>query len=628
MRGIASSCHHYAGSRSAPAGSYSRLQGVWSGGSPLQGGLLVAVTQSSIRPRSRITRSRLLLSWIAVMSMAVAMLPAVFDARPARAADIADFDPGYLISDYLFYNSDAMTQAEIQAFLESQGSPCAKDSTNCLDVFRQSTTTRAATARCAEYRGEANESAARIIFKVQAACGISAKALLVTLQKEQGLITSSAPSDRAIRVAMGYGCPDTAVCDSLFFGFFNQVYSAASQFQRYRMSPGSFKHQIGTQSIYLHPNSWVVSPPTCGTKSVTIKNAATAGLYNYTPYTPNTASLAKLYGTGDACSSYGNRNFWRYYTDWFGNPTGEMPSGVERSRYAGDTRYETSVEISKAAFPTGAPAVFVAVGSLYADGLAAAPAAARAGGPLLLTEPTSLPDAVSAEIRRLAPQSIVVVGGEGVVSRSVYQQLAELAPSIRRDAGADRFETARQIALASFPEGAPRVFIASGADFPDALSASAAAGALGGPVLLVPGGATSVDRPTLDALSTLGVTSIVVAGGPAAVSTAYLQSIRDRAGIGAITRYGGSDRFETAALINAFAFPNAERAYVASGLDFPDALSAAAVAGAQKAPLVLATPSCLPQVSVRSMVESRVSSVAFVGGTGVLGRDVYDFQEC
>lgn len=557
-------------------------------------------------------------------------LSVVASPAPARAAEVADFDPGNLISDYLFYNSDAMTQAEIQKFLESKGSPCTNS--NCLDVFRQSTTTRAATTRCAEYRGEANESAARIIYKVQVACGISAKALLVTLQKEQGIVTSSAPSDRAIRVAMGYGCPDTAPCDALYYGFFNQVYTAAAQFQRYRLSPSSFRHRVGTMDLATHPRTfWPDSrfvPATCPYIKVTIKNAATAGLYNYTPYTPNAASLKNLYGTGDSCSSYGNRNFWRYYTDWFGNPTGLMPSGVERARLSGDSRYDTSIALSVQAYPSGAPTVHVAVGASYADGLAAAPAAARAQGPLLLTEQNALPAAVEAEIRRLAPSTIVVVGGEGVISPAVFDRLATLAPSIRRDAGADRFDTARQIARASFPEGAARVFLANGQDFPDALAVSAAAGALGGPVLLIPDGAQAVDEATAQLLRDLKTTSVVAAGGTAAIPSSYLTSIRDSVGISSISRYGGANRYETAAAINAFAFPTAARAFVASGLDFPDALSAAAVAGAVKAPLVLSAQTCIPSVSVRSMVEAKVSSVSFVGGTGVLSRDVYDFRQC
>ena len=58
-----------------------------------------------------------------------------------------------------------------------------------------------------------------------------------------------------------------------------------------------------------------------------IQNQATAGLYLYTPYRPNAAALANLYGTGDGCSSYGNRNFWRMFTDWFGSTS--VPAQVD-----------------------------------------------------------------------------------------------------------------------------------------------------------------------------------------------------------------------------------------------------------------------------------------------------------
>ena len=60
--------------------------------------------------------------------------------------------------------------------------------------------------------------------------------------------------------------------------------------------------------------------PACGTSDVFIEGKATAGLYSYTPYRPNLAALINLYGLGDSCSSYGNRNFWVYFSDWFGSP--------------------------------------------------------------------------------------------------------------------------------------------------------------------------------------------------------------------------------------------------------------------------------------------------------------------
>ncbi|WP_414171167.1 hypothetical protein [Clavibacter tessellarius] len=112
----------------------------------------------------------------------------------------------------------------------------------------------------------------------------------------------------------GYGCPDTAACDSLYYGFFNQVYNAAHQFKVYQSTPTRWNYQAGRSNrILWHPNA------DCGSSQVTIRNQATAGLYIYTPYQPNAAALRNLYGTGDSCSSHGNRNFWRLYTDWFGS---------------------------------------------------------------------------------------------------------------------------------------------------------------------------------------------------------------------------------------------------------------------------------------------------------------------
>jgi uncharacterized protein with LGFP repeats len=125
---------------------------------------------------------------------------------------------------------------------------------------------------------------------------------------------------------MGYGCPDTAACDSTYNGLFNQLYMAARQFQRYRAGVAGSYRAGRTYAISYYPmvaNAYGdnTGNQRCGTQTVTIANAATAGLYNYTPYVPDAAALKAGYGTGDSCSSYGNRNFWAYMTDWFGGPT-------------------------------------------------------------------------------------------------------------------------------------------------------------------------------------------------------------------------------------------------------------------------------------------------------------------
>ena len=272
--------------------------------------------------------ARALVRRLLVPALAAFALVAGLSAVPqqtAQAADLRDFDPGMIISDGIFYDSGTMSAAQIQSFLATKGASCVPAAGNtCLKDYRQATTTRPADAYCRAYQGSSSETAAQIIAKVAAACGINPQVLIVTLQKEQGLITASAGKSAATyQKALGFGCPDTAACDAKYFGFGNQVYLAARQFQLYAARPTSYGHRAGVvNNVRYHPNA------ACGTGAVHIQNQATASLYNYTPYQPNAAALAAGYGTGDACSSYGNRNFWNYFTDWFGSTNQRAPIGT------------------------------------------------------------------------------------------------------------------------------------------------------------------------------------------------------------------------------------------------------------------------------------------------------------
>lgn len=234
-------------------------------------------------------------------------------AERAEALNGADFDAGNIISDSIFFNANSMNESQVQAFLNSVVPNCAgANGWPCLKNLVTGTTSRAAVGgtHCAAYQGAPAESAARIIVKVAQACGINPQVLIVMLQKEQGLVTATSPTERQYRVAMGYACPDTAPCDTAYYGFYNQVYMAAWQLRQYTNFPDR-TYRIGEVRIPYHPNS------ACGSSIVNIRNQATANLYNYTPYRPNAAALANLSGTGDACSAYGNRNFWVYMNTWF-----------------------------------------------------------------------------------------------------------------------------------------------------------------------------------------------------------------------------------------------------------------------------------------------------------------------
>ena len=238
----------------------------------------------------------------------------------AKTADLSLFRPGNIISDEVFFDKNTMTEAQIQAFLQAQVPSCRSGYT-CLKDWYDTSRTTSADAMCGAYSGGVRERASRIIYKVAQACGINPQVILATLQKEQGLVTHVWPSTWRYTIAMGQGCPDTAACDTRYYGFFNQVFGAAWQFKRYANPAGTSQYFTWyapgkTWNVRWHPNA------SCGSSPVYIENQATANLYYYTPYQPNAAAIRAYSGEGDNCSSYGNRNFFRYFTDWFGSTQG------------------------------------------------------------------------------------------------------------------------------------------------------------------------------------------------------------------------------------------------------------------------------------------------------------------
>lgn len=279
------------------------------------------------------------LSCIAISLILIAtMLTSLAFPAQTSALSGSSFNKARIIDDKLFYTQPSLSVSSIQKFLNSKVPTCDTYGTKphssgttraaygrangapppykCLKSIRMGTVSKpAASGLCTSLSAKTDQSAAQIIYSVSKACGIDVKVLIVMLQKEQALITDDWPWPTQYRIAMGYGCPDDAPCNSQYYGFFNQVYNAARQFKNYRKNPNSFNYAVGRTSFV----SYQANNESCGGTNITMSNAATAGLYNYTPYQPNAAALSNLYGTGNSCSAYGNRNFWRLYNDWFGS---------------------------------------------------------------------------------------------------------------------------------------------------------------------------------------------------------------------------------------------------------------------------------------------------------------------
>lgn len=273
-----------------------------------------------------ISRARATALFIVGLLVAAIFVAAPHPQSQTPSASAATFSAGNIIDDAVFYNDAAMTEAGIQSFLTTKGASC-KVGALCLKSYKAASYDRPADAMCSAYSGATSETAARIIYKVAKACGINPQVFMVMLEKEQGLVTTTNPTTGKYRIAMGYGCPDTAPCDTQYYGFFNQVYKAGSQLIRYTNPPGTSKYFTWfgpgkTVPIQWHPNA------SCGSGNVYVANKATASLYYYTPYQPNAAAIRAGSGTGDKCSAYGNRNFFNYFTSWFGSTRG---TGVHAS---------------------------------------------------------------------------------------------------------------------------------------------------------------------------------------------------------------------------------------------------------------------------------------------------------
>jgi putative cell wall-binding protein len=216
--------------------------------------------------------------------------------------------------------------------------------------------------------------------------------------------------------------------------------------------------------------------------------------------------------------------------------TNSIGAGVEAAlasfsgqveRIGGADRYEVSAAISASIFPLvvgSPPVVFIASGAVFPDALSGSALAGDFGGPVLLAQKDVVPAGVLAELHRLAPRQIEVLGGVNTISESVVATLGAIAPT-SRIGGADRYEVSAN-ASSRIGFGAPGgvVYVASGEKFPDALAGSPAAIQVGAPVLLVT--STSIPASVAQELRRLMPKKIVVLGGSNTISDTVLESLK------------------------------------------------------------------------------------------------------
>lgn len=301
---------------------------------------------------------------------------------------------------------------------------------------------------------------------------------------------------------------------------------------------------------------------------------------------------------------------------------------LDVGRIGGANRAETAALLSAQRF-VSADTVLVATSTSYPDALTAGPLAVQLGAPILLTSPTSLSPATRAELLRLGPTKVVVVGGTSSVSGSVRSAISAALPDadVSRLAGADRYGTSAQIAGLIEQDSSAEAYIASGETFPDALVLSALAASHHAPLLLVK--STSIPAPTAAALASVPFDHLYAAGGTTTISAAV---VSEAAGGAPATRFAGADRYATSAAVLA-TFPAREehwgrdRVFVATGESFPDSLTAVPAAHGM-APIALTRHHAVPSVVLRQIARLTDGAlyplITIAGGPGSVSQAVQD----
>lgn len=346
-----------------------------------------------------------------------------------------------------------------------------------------------------------------------------------------------------------------------------------------------------------------------GTHSVT--GAATtdaSGVATFT-YTGTSAGNDTISGcarpeTGEPCSATDSVTF-----------TWTSDEGPQVERIAGPDRYGTAAAVSSDWSP-GVDLVYVASGLNYPDAMPAGALGGTNDAPVLLTRTAALPEVTKAELARLQPDRIVVLGGSNTVAESVITDLADYATAdtldeVSRLAGADRYETAAEAAM-TYPSGVQVAYVATGTDFPDALAAASRGGQLDSPVLLTR--STDLPAATRSALEHLDADNIVVLGGVDSVADEVLTEL-DAYTDGSVTRVAGDNRYGTAAELSTEHAPGVDAVFVATGLVYADSMSGAPLTANVVGPILLTQPDALPAETITELERLDPKRIIILGGT-------------
>ncbi|MFL0245395.1 cell wall-binding repeat-containing protein [Candidatus Clostridium stratigraminis] len=293
---------------------------------------------------------------------------------------------------------------------------------------------------------------------------------------------------------------------------------------------------------------------------------------------------------------------------------------IETTRYGGADRYATALEVSRNNWGNS-DYVILASGKDYPDALCATPLAKKYNAPILLTQGDTLTADIKSEFTRLSVKNVYIIGGTGVISQNVENTIKALGIKVTRLGGIDRYKTSLLVAkeLAKELGASTKVAIASGENFPDAVSVAAPAALSSMPILL--SNKSTIDNEIKQFITSTSRDVVYVIGGTGAISDTVLKQFSNT------KRLAGADRIQTnLAVINEF-WPALDlsnvNVFVASAQVFPDGLAGSAAAALTASPVFLLDNSNLaPSISLLTPKITESASFKILGGTGAISLSI------
>ncbi|KUO58052.1 MAG: hypothetical protein APF84_18690 [Gracilibacter sp. BRH_c7a] len=300
------------------------------------------------------------------------------------------------------------------------------------------------------------------------------------------------------------------------------------------------------------------------------------------------------------------------------------PPYSQGGRIGGGARnnVELSVSVAQEGW-TSADTVILTRDDNLADALSSVPLSRMHNAPILMTPSDRLDDQISYEIRNLEVMNVIIIGGEGAISKSIETDLRNSGYSVERIAGADRYETAAKIA-SKFPS-TKTVYLAYGYGEPDALAASSFAALNSIPILLTD--KTGIPEVTRTQLQRLNPTEVMLLGGNGVIDPKVENDLKKNY---LVERWAGADRYETEWAILRNLFTDQSKLYfssalvsardVSSGKPYGDALLAASLAAKNDAIAINIPPNYLPKAIEYFLTYNRgyISEARIIGNTSAI----------